>query len=451
MRWLEAELPGARAAFSTRAGGVSEAPYESLNVAVKTGDEPGRVARQPAPPGGGAGAGAGERRHGPPGPRGRAAVARRAAGPADIRRGGAEPGGGRRPRNRPAGAGAPGDGRRLPAGRTGRARAASRWPTAAGAAWPAGSSTGRPSAVGAEAAAIGPGIGPCCYEVGDEVLAEFEDLDGVAEGRMLDLPAVARALLERAGVGAVERPTSARSCNPELFYSHRRDGETTGRQAGSPGWRSPWLNLSPNLDPARIRANLERGPRAARARRGDPRGDQVRAARGDGRRSPRPGSPWSGRTASRTWRRSASAGPTRFEWDFIGNLQSRKVKSIVPLVRLIHSVASDSVLEQLEKHAEPDTAVLVEVNLAGEESKGGVEPDALGELHRALPGARRGPDDDAAVHRGPGGLAALFRAPGRAGRRARPGAALDGHQPGLAGRGGGGGDDHPARAVPLRQ
>lgn len=68
----------------------------------------------------------------------------------------------------------------------------------------------------------------------------------------------------------------------------------------------------------------------------------------------------------------------RFAWDFIGNVQSRKVKGILPLVRLIHSVASDSALAQLERHASGDTEVLVEVNLAGEESKGGVAPDQLG-------------------------------------------------------------------------
>jgi uncharacterized pyridoxal phosphate-containing UPF0001 family protein len=67
----------------------------------------------------------------------------------------------------------------------------------------------------------------------------------------------------------------------------------------------------------------------------------------------------------------------RFAWDFIGNLQSRKVKRILPLVRLIHSVASDSVLAQLGRHAEPDTEVLVEVNLSGEEGKGGIEPAEL--------------------------------------------------------------------------
>lgn len=66
-----------------------------------------------------------------------------------------------------------------------------------------------------------------------------------------------------------------------------------------------------------------------------------------------------------------------FTWDFIGNLQSRKVKQVLPLTRLIHSVASDSVLAQLEKHAEPATEVLIEVNVSGEEGKGGVEPADL--------------------------------------------------------------------------
>ena len=66
-----------------------------------------------------------------------------------------------------------------------------------------------------------------------------------------------------------------------------------------------------------------------------------------------------------------------FAWDFIGQLQSRKVKQIAPLVRLIHSVATDSVLAQLERHAPPGLRVLVEVNVAGEEGKGGVAPADL--------------------------------------------------------------------------
>jgi uncharacterized pyridoxal phosphate-containing UPF0001 family protein len=66
-----------------------------------------------------------------------------------------------------------------------------------------------------------------------------------------------------------------------------------------------------------------------------------------------------------------------FEWDFIGNLQSRKVKQLLPVCRLIHSVASDSALEQLGRHGSADTEVLVEVNVAGEEGKGGVAPAEL--------------------------------------------------------------------------
>ncbi|HEX2128768.1 MAG TPA: YggS family pyridoxal phosphate enzyme [Solirubrobacterales bacterium] len=74
-----------------------------------------------------------------------------------------------------------------------------------------------------------------------------------------------------------------------------------------------------------------------------------------------------------------------FTWDFIGTVQSRKVKRILPLVRLIHSIASDSALEQLGSHAGPETEVLVEVNLSGEESKAGIEPAALGDFVARCP------------------------------------------------------------------
>jgi pyridoxal phosphate enzyme (YggS family) len=66
-----------------------------------------------------------------------------------------------------------------------------------------------------------------------------------------------------------------------------------------------------------------------------------------------------------------------FTWDFIGHLQSRKVKQVAPLVRMIHSVSTDSVLAQLERHAPPQLRVLVEVNVAGEEGKAGVAPAEL--------------------------------------------------------------------------
>jgi PLP dependent protein len=66
-----------------------------------------------------------------------------------------------------------------------------------------------------------------------------------------------------------------------------------------------------------------------------------------------------------------------FQWDFIGNLQSRKVKALLSVCRLIHSVATDSVLAQLGRHAQSETEVLVEVNVAGEAGKSGVDPAEL--------------------------------------------------------------------------
>jgi uncharacterized pyridoxal phosphate-containing UPF0001 family protein len=72
----------------------------------------------------------------------------------------------------------------------------------------------------------------------------------------------------------------------------------------------------------------------------------------------------------------AAAHP-ELTWDFIGHLQSRKVKQVLPLVRWIHSVASESALKELAKHGTPQTEVLVEVNVAREEGKSGVLPEEL--------------------------------------------------------------------------
>jgi pyridoxal phosphate enzyme (YggS family) len=72
-------------------------------------------------------------------------------------------------------------------------------------------------------------------------------------------------------------------------------------------------------------------------------------------------------------------------WHFIGQLQSRKVKQILPLVELTHSVASDSALRQLERHGTPETEILVEVNVAGEEGKAGVAPAELGDFLARAP------------------------------------------------------------------
>jgi PLP dependent protein len=80
----------------------------------------------------------------------------------------------------------------------------------------------------------------------------------------------------------------------------------------------------------------------------------------------------------------ATAHPD-LRWHFIGQLQSRKVKQILPYVELIHSVASDSALRQLETHGTPETEILVEVNVAGEEGKAGIAPEELGAFIERAP------------------------------------------------------------------
>jgi purine-nucleoside/S-methyl-5'-thioadenosine phosphorylase / adenosine deaminase len=232
VRWLEADLPGARAAFSTRIGGISDGPFKSLNLGRLTGDRPDAVR---------------ENRH-----RLAAAIAidpelvligRQIHG-AEVARHDqpTEPGAYANP--------APGlpaaDGHAtahpglaplvfvadcLPvalAGPGGVAMIHCGWRGLA-----AGIVQRGVDQVEARAAVVGPGIGPCCYEVGDEVLAAFEPLGpDVAEGWMLSLRQAAGRLLQRAGVESVEVSEECTSCQPELFFSHRRDGERTGRQAG---------------------------------------------------------------------------------------------------------------------------------------------------------------------------------------------------------------------------
>jgi YfiH family protein len=232
VRWLEAELPGAVASFSTRLGGVSEGDFASLNLGVLTEDRRERVL-------------ANRRRldealgHDPAS----VLIGRQVHGAELLAHEGPQ---------RPAAWFEPIDDPPevdghvtaevglvplvfvadcLPialAGPGGVAMLHGGWRGLAAGIVGRGA-----AAVEAEAAAIGPGIGPCCYEVGEEVLAAFAPLgDGLAEGRMLDLPAVAARLLERAGVRAVESAGICTSCNQDLFFSHRGSGGRTGRQAG---------------------------------------------------------------------------------------------------------------------------------------------------------------------------------------------------------------------------
>ncbi|HWO84227.1 MAG TPA: polyphenol oxidase family protein [Solirubrobacterales bacterium] len=220
VRWLRAELDGACAAFSTRLGGISEPPFDRLNLGLLTDDAEENLTEN----------------------RRRLATAlgldpdqvvfaRQVHGtdliehPSELREG---------------------DGHvvRAPglaplvfvadclpvalAGPRGVAMVHAGWRGLAGGILAAGA-----EAVGATSAAIGPGIGPCCYEVGEEVLTAFAALgDGIAGGRMLDLPEVAGRQLAEAGVERVESAGLCTSCEEGLFFSHRRDEGRTGRQGG---------------------------------------------------------------------------------------------------------------------------------------------------------------------------------------------------------------------------
>jgi len=153
--------------------------------------------------------------------------------------------------------------------------------------------------------------------------------------------------------------------------------------------------LIAGLDAGRVRANLERveGAIAAAARRAgrDPGGVSLLAAvkyvpAGELGVLAEAGIGLAGENRAQELEAKA-AGPHggAFRWHFIGQLQSRKVRTIVEHAELIHSVASDSALEQLGRHGGPGTRVLVQVNVAGEEGKAGVAPAGLGAFLERCP------------------------------------------------------------------
>jgi len=140
--------------------------------------------------------------------------------------------------------------------------------------------------------------------------------------------------------------------------------------------------LSGGIDPATVRAGLARVREQIIAAGRDPRevevlaavkyvpADQLPALAAAGVRLV-------GENRAQELIAKSDAHPGMFTWDFIGHLQSRKVRQVLPRVRYIHSVCSDSVLAQLQRHADERTQVLVEVNVSGEPGKDGVAPEAL--------------------------------------------------------------------------
>lgn len=231
-RWLEARLPGARAAFSTRLGGVSEGPFESLNLGILTEDDQDAVLENRRRLGSALGFGSsriaiGHQVHGA-----ELAVHVTARAPWPF----AEPGAAiaevdGHVLNQPGVAALVFVADCLPvalAGPRGVAILHCGWRGLA-----AGIIARGAAATGATDAAIGPGIGACCYEVGAEVLDAFARLGpGLSNKRMLDLSEVARRLLAQAGVERIESAELCTSCESSLFFSHRRDCGQTGRQAG---------------------------------------------------------------------------------------------------------------------------------------------------------------------------------------------------------------------------
>jgi len=239
--WLECSLGDARASFSTRQGGVSEGPYESLNLGILTDDDPGRVkdnrvrlghalGRDPG------GVAMGWQVHG-------AEVEVHHEPPVAGRQGFGSPGDDLARVDAqvtdspevtplvlvadcvPLALAAPGVVAMVHCGWRG---------VAAGIVERAVTAVRRRADSREISAAIGPAIGPCCYEVGPELVEVF-GRNGHADaldGRMLDLPHVVRCELEALGVADVALAGLCVSCHPELFFSHRRDGGVTGRQAG---------------------------------------------------------------------------------------------------------------------------------------------------------------------------------------------------------------------------
>jgi polyphenol oxidase len=231
-RWA---APGPYAViFSTRVGGVSEAPFESLNLGILTGDEPDRVLENRSRLCLGAGADP-ERatmlwqQHG-------AGVVRAQADRGVLTAGFDHPPGDALWTDEPGLAMMLITADCLPVALA-RANGAEPALAVLHVGWRGlleGIVEAAAEALGGGrlAAAIGPGIGPCCYEVGEEVAQPFRARFGaeVLHGTKLDLYAAVEKALTAAGCARVERVELCTSCHPDLFFSHRRDGGATGRQ-----------------------------------------------------------------------------------------------------------------------------------------------------------------------------------------------------------------------------
>lgn len=231
MEWLEARLPGATVCFTTRRGGLSVSPWHTLNLGILTGDERGTVLKNRAR----AASALGIDGH-------MVRVGLQVHGASILSHDGHGQGRFLAPVEEPPEAdGHVTDRPGLPLavlaadclpvairGPRGLAMLHCGW---RGLASPLIEDAVR--MVGGEDAVIGPGIGPCCYEVGPDVREAFCALgESVFDGHNCDLPEIATRILSAAGVERVEVSGICTSCEADDFFSHRRDSGATGRQAG---------------------------------------------------------------------------------------------------------------------------------------------------------------------------------------------------------------------------
>jgi YfiH family protein len=213
---------------------------------------------------------------------------------------------------------------------------------------------------GALSAVIGPGIGPCCYEVGADVAGPFAARFGaeVATDGKVDLWRATELALNEAGCAGVERTDLCTFCHPELFFSHRRDrDEVRERYERIRSEVGPGVTVvvaTKYVTPEDLAVLAEAGVEVL----GENRAQDLEAKH----------------------ERHGGA----FRWHFIGHLQSRKAKTVNALCELVHSLDSESAAQRLEVPA------LVQVNLAGEESKSGVAPAQLEEFLANAPVDIRG-------------------------------------------------------------
>ena len=391
VRWLEADLGGARAAFATRVGGVSEAPFDRLNLGVLTDDSNEAVAEN----------------------RERLAAAL-GLDPARIPIGlqvhGAELAFHSGPQQ-PSPFAVPGseipevDGHVvsepglaplvftadcLPS--PSPAPAAWRCCTAAGAASPPASSPPAPRRSAPPTPRSAPASAPAATKSAPRsstpspTSAPASPTGRWAEksrwGRQIGPSAAGSGRGGAAAAGARLGLSGSRRLGSAPAVSRSCSSPTAATPA-APAARAGWSGSRPDggADP-RHRAGARCGPTWSGCASGPATGSRSSSPASTCRW--RRWAPWPRRASTlvgENRQQDLAAKHERwgdaFEWDFIGNLQSRKVKQVLPLCRLVHSVATDSVLRELGKHGTPETEVLVEVNIAAEEGKGGVAPGDL--------------------------------------------------------------------------